>query len=296
MQINLHQTHHEIGDFEAIFKYITNSFQPGKHQGLHFFPELFLAGYPLQDLVLQKTFIEEYQAFLNDLSNWSIKQFKKHKSFNTALLLGGLHYQFDSRGAPSQIENVIYLLEPGKKLEPIYAKQLLPNYDLYEEKKYFTPGSTPALFQFEGCIIGLLICEDMWFSHLHEIDPVEQLKHHLEKLNLKCHLVVNLSASPYHLGKHEQRVNRAIEISQYINAPLAYINKVGAEDEILFDGRSFIVDGSALLVEGKLFEEDILRLELPQYLAPSRPAQLKTLNVDTNSWSNIFQIDSLKIR
>jgi NAD+ synthase (glutamine-hydrolysing) len=67
MQLNLHQTHHEIGDFEGIFKYLTSTFQGGNLKGLHLFPELFLTGYPLQDLVLQKSFIDDYQAFLADL-------------------------------------------------------------------------------------------------------------------------------------------------------------------------------------------------------------------------------------
>jgi len=71
MQLNLHQTHHEIADFEGLFKYLTTTFHQGNSAGLHLFPELFLTGYPLQDLVLKKTFIDDYRAFLEDLSNWS---------------------------------------------------------------------------------------------------------------------------------------------------------------------------------------------------------------------------------
>lgn len=180
MQLNLHQTHHEIGDFEAIFKYLTTTFQGGTQKGLHLFPELFLTGYPLQDLVLQKNFIDDYLAFLADLSLWSEKQFKAHAG-ECLLLMGGLSYQFDSLGLPLQIENVMYQVSPGKKIEAIYAKQLLPNYDLYEEKKYFTPGTHSKLISFAGKTMALLICEDMWFSHLHESDPVEQLKIHLKE-------------------------------------------------------------------------------------------------------------------
>ena len=231
MQLNLHQTHHEIGDFEAIFKYLSSTFQGGNQQGLHVFPELFLTGYPLQDLVLQKTFIDDYLAFLDDLSLWSERQLKNHALDNApcALLMGGLSYHFDSLGMPSQIENVIYLLEPGKKIKAIYTKQLLPNYDLYEEKKYFTAGVTPAVFTFMGKTIGLLICEDMWFSHLHDYDPVDQLKDFCESHKLKCDLILNLSASPYHLGKRDQRINRAMEISQYLKAPFdKHYKKLGS--------------------------------------------------------------------
>ncbi|MBY0416213.1 MAG: hypothetical protein K2Q18_18715, partial [Bdellovibrionales bacterium] len=143
MQLNLHQTHHEIADFEGIFKYLTSAFQTDKMEGLHVFPELFLTGYPLQDLPLKKTFIDDYLSFLEDLSLWSERQLKSKSTL--ALLFGGLRYEFDSLGYPSQIENVMYILEPGKKLEVLYTKQLLPNYDLYEEKKYFTPGNEPQI-------------------------------------------------------------------------------------------------------------------------------------------------------
>lgn len=286
MQINLHQTHHEIGDFEGIFRYLTINFQGRERQGLHLFPELFLTGYPLQDLVLQKTFIDDYQAFLRDLSLWSESLFNS-KYGECALLVGGLSYQFDSLGFPSQIENVMYLIEPGKKLKALYSKQLLPNYDLYEEKKYFTPGSNVGLFTFAGKTIGLLICEDMWFSHLHEIDPVEQLRDHLDKFNQACDLIVNISASPYHLGKQDLRINRAMEISQYLKAPFAYINRVAAEDELIFDGRSFVVDGSVVVKTAAAFKSDVLSLELPDYAAPLKD-QLRGLNASANSWGTIF--------
>lgn len=286
MQLNLHQTHHEIGDFEALFKYLTTTFQGKDQKGLHLFPELFLTGYPLQDLVLQKCFIDDYQSFLADLSLWAEKNFAPQKS-PCALLVGGLSYQFDSLGFPSQIENVMYLIEPGKKLKIQYTKQLLPNYDLYEEKKYFTPGIGPSLLHFDDKIIGLLICEDMWFSHLHEIDPVEQLKDHLEKSNLTCDLVVNISASPYHLGKQDQRIKRALEISQYLSTPFAYVNRVAAEDEILFDGRSFVVDGSSVVVQAQSFKSDLVSLKLPAFQRP-KPSEVRSLNLSSNSWGNLF--------
>ena len=289
MQLNLHQTHHEIGDFEAIFDYLTSHFQTGTAEGLHLFPELFLTGYPLQDLVLQKSFIDEYLAFLNELSLWSEKQFKSNTKHGAhcALLMGGLAYQFDSHGLPTHIENVIYCLEPEKKIKVVYIKQLLPNYDLYEEKKYFTAGISSGFFSFMGKTIGLLICEDMWFSHLHDYDPIELLKEDLTNKKLHCDLMINLSASPYHLGKLDQRLKRAREISQFVEAPFAYVNRVAAEDEILFDGRSFVVNGSDVIIMGHAFKADIISLPLPNYKAP-QSALTKTLNTQANSWGTLF--------
>jgi NAD+ synthase (glutamine-hydrolysing) len=301
MQLNLHQTHHEIGDFEGLFKYLTSTFQGKHHFGLHVFPELFLTGYPLQDLVLQKSFIDDYLAFLEDLSLWSEKQFIKSEN-PCALLVGGLAYQFDSLGYPTYIENVIYLIEPGKKLSIQYTKQLLPNYDLYEEKKYFTPGTNVGTYQFMGKNIGLLICEDMWFSHLHDIDPVEQLRDHMDKTRKAYDLIVNLSASPYHLGKQAQRVARAMEISDFLEAPFAYVNRVGAEDEILFDGKSFVVNGSTLIASAHAFKSEMLNLFLPTYEATSKVSlnqRVQNRNISANSWGNLFSSrltsDTLKL-
>ena len=281
MQLNLHQTHHEIADFEGIFKYLTSTFQDGSHSGLHIFPELFLTGYPLQDLPLKKTFIDDYLAFLEDLSIWSERQLKSKNPL--ALLFGGLRYEFDGLGWPAQIENVIYILEPGKKLRPLYTKQLLPNYDLYEEKKYFTPGNQSVIFEFQGKNFGLLICEDMWFSHLHDVDPVELLS----EQDKKCDMVINISASPYHLGKIETRINRALEISQFLKAPFVYVNRVGAEDEIIFDGHSFVVDGNSVVKMAHGFKPQILSFEMPVYHEPEK-GNVRSYHSSTNSWGTIF--------
>ena len=278
MQINLHQTHHEIGDFEAIFSYLTTHFQKDSNLGLHLFPELFLTGYPLQDLVLQKSFIDEYLVFLDDLSVWSERQFKSQKP--CALLLGGLSYAFDNNKWPTKIQNVIYLLEPGKRLQIIYTKQLLPNYDIYEEKKYFTPGDSAVIFKFDHKNIGLLICEDMWFSHMHSVDPVAQLK----ALNTPLDLVVNLSASPFHLKKNSERIQRAKYIANVLKAPMAYVNRIGAEDEIIFDGQSFVVDGTKTVIQAKAFHEQIITLTLPPF---DNQAEYELI-LNTNTWEKLF--------
>jgi NAD+ synthase (glutamine-hydrolysing) len=284
MQINLHQTHHEIADFEGLFKTLTD-LALKKNPGLHLFPELFLTGYPLQDLVLKKSFIDDYLAFLEDINLWSQRQFKSDVPM--AMLMGGLKYEFDSLGLPQEIENVIYLLVPGKKLETLYTKQLLPNYDLYEEKKYFTPGHQSVWFEFMGKNIALTICEDMWFSHLHEIDPIEKLKNELEKHHLTCDLIINLSASPFHLGKVESRINRALEISQFIKAPFVYVNRVGGEDEIIFDGHSFIVDGNKVVYQANGFKADTLSFSLPTYQNPDN-LNIRSYQRHSNSWSTLF--------
>lgn len=280
MQLNLHQTHHEIGDFEGVFQYITTNFQTPETKGLHVFPELFLTGYPLQDLVLKRTFIEEYLSMISDLSNWSKTTFKSKNP--VMILLGGLTYDFDSNGLPQNIQNVVYKIVPGKELEVCAIKQLLPNYDIYEEKKYFRPGTESAIIDFDNKKIAVLVCEDMWFSHLYDIDPIQVLKEKNEFIDL----VVNLSASPFHLDKDEKRINRAKQISKYLNAPFAYINRIGSEDEILFDGQSFVVNGDLLVKKAACFEPAILNCELPEY----RDVQSHiSFAKNANTWEEIYQ-------
>ncbi len=280
MQIFLHQTHHDLADFEAFYEYISNYFDNNAKKGLHLFPELFLTGYPLQDLVLRKTFIEAYLELIKKINLWSKKN--AHLT-ETSLLLGGLNYHLDSMGQPTEIENVIFELTPGKNLKVVHVKELLPTYDIYEEKKYFTPGNEASIVEILGKNIALLICEDMWFSHLHDIDPVAQL---IEQQKTKSiDLIVNLSASPYYLNKIERRLKRAEVLSLTLKAPIAYLNRVGLEDEILFDGMSFYLNGPDVEILMDPFVADVKSLTYTPY----RPNKVK---IDapsvSSSWDEMF--------
>jgi len=289
MQINLHQTNHSIGDFQGIFSYFEETFQNDATKGLHIFPELFLTGYPLQDLCLQKTFIDPYLLLIKKLNKWSKTTFKAKEDI--LLLFGGLDYEFDEKGLPLKIRNVIYALQPGEEMKKVYTKKLLPNYDIFDEEKYFTPGTETVVYEFDGNNIALLICEDMWMSSHHEIDPVQDLKDLIKQDNLNIDLVVNLSASPFHLGKDHKRQRRAIEISNLLKAPFAYVNRVGGEDEILFDGASFMVNGSTMLQTAKMFEQDICSLEVPKYENKEKAKIDKGLE---NTWESLFDPDLIE--
>lgn len=277
MQLNLNQTHHEIGDFETIFQDLTEILQRPNSEGLNLFPELFLTGYPLQDLPLQKSFIQEYLQLLEDINLWSERRPKTNK--DQLALIGGLNYQIDEHGELVKIENVMFSLKPGEKLKIVAVKQLLPNYDLYEERKYFSAGKESSVIEFQGKKIGLLICEDMWFSHLYERDPVRELQ-----AKGPLDLCVNLSASPYHLQKFDERLKRANEVAEFLKCPLAYVNRVGFEDEILFDGQSFLTDGRSLVLKADQFKKDYLSTNLPSFQPNGLPYPEKA----PSSWSTIF--------
>jgi len=284
MDIYAHQTHHLVANFEEIFSYLETNFSTNTPKGLHLFPELFLCGYPLRDLCLQKNFIKAYQAFITKIDKWSTEQKDDQE---IALLLGGLRYEFEENELPKTIENVIYLLRPGHKLEYLYTKKLLPNYDIFDEKKYFIPGVKTVVWNFMNKNIGLTICEDMWASHIHTEDPIMDLKNHCDKNKIKLDLIVNLSASPFNIGKNERRIERASVISHLLKAPFIYVNKVGGEDEILFDGSSFLISGDEIDTRGKIFEEDLLHFMDPVY-SPIKNNYSPNQIIKDNTWEALF--------
>lgn len=287
MQIILNQTQHVIGDFEQIFqdlKMVLSS-RPSKNPEMHLFPELYLTGYPLQDLVLQMGFIERYLEAFDKFSLWLENQ---PPNTNRLALVGGLEYDFDEEGLPLYIRNVIFKCSPGEKIQSVYTKHLLPNYDIFDEEKYFIPGKSPSHVEFQGKKVGLLICEDMWFSSTHEVDPVKLLKDHGDSIG-GLDLVVNLSASPYFLGKQDKREMRGKVLAHLFKAPFYYVNRVGGEDEILFDGQSFMTDGKRV-IRSRSFEEDALNCELVPF---QEDPQIENLDphIVENSWESLFKAD-----
>ncbi|MBD67026.1 MAG: NAD(+) synthase [Halobacteriovoraceae bacterium] len=279
LKIIIHQTHHKIADFKSIFKYLEENFKKPE-KGIHIFPELFLTGYPLLDLCLQKPFVAKYQAFLEKLIHWSHSLPK-----DVYLLMGGLEYNLTQSGIPMTIKNVVFGVSNSFQGESLYAKKLLPNYDIFDEKKYFTKGREPQVIEVFDKKIGLLICEDMWASSFHDIDPVDDLQKFCQSREIQLDAVVNLSASPFIINKHKSRLERAVEISCLFQCPFIYVNRVGGEDEILFDGRSFAVDGERKLFEGKKFRGDILELDFPE-----KSQQYSTKpNSKSLTWEELFQ-------
>lgn len=280
MKFHIHQTHHTIADFQGIKSYLESILEQGL-PGVHIFPELFLCGYPLHDLCLQKSFIEKYQIFMSELD----ELFRGNKNSDQLFLLGGIKYELTEDGLPLKLLNVIFKAVPGSSLEAIYAKQLLPNYDIFDEMKYFSVGSGPEILEYNGLKIGLLICEDMWSSSFHQKDPVHELKLLCEEKGASLDMVVNLSASPFVFGKTEKRMDRAKFISNHFESPFLYVNRVGGEDEILFDGQSFVVNGDNVELEMPRFKADLATYELQD---KSLKYKKKKKGSGANTWEQLF--------
>lgn len=284
LNIFIHQTDFTIADFTSVFNKIKNIFDNGA-EGLHLLPELGLTGYPLQDLCLQKPFISAYLNLLDQINRYLEKQ----KDKNIIVFTGGLEYTLDINGVPLSIHNVIFELTATTPMKKIYTKRLLPNYDIFDEKKYFTSGSGPVLWNCHDTTIAVMICEDMWPTNTNQHIPTVEIAELAAKENKKIDLVVNLSASPFNVGKQENRVKRAKEISQYLQAPFVYVNRVGGEDEILFDGSSFVVKCDQVLLEGPKFKAATLEIQLDfSNKNESRHEKQRPQMKTDNTWESLY--------
>ena len=182
------------------------------------FPELALCGYSPEDLLFREDFSVKINKSITEIQNY-IKS-------NEYLILGAPRYSDDF----SKVFNSAYIIH-NKKLLDIYDKQFLPNYGVFDEKRYFDQGKKNTVINIEGNKIGILICEDSWnLSSLYDND--------LEDIDF----LISINASPFEKGKDEKRKKYFMNIASRYKFNLIYLNTVGGQDEIVFDGSSFIVN------------------------------------------------------
>lgn len=199
------------------------------------FPELCITGYPPEDLLLRPSLSKRISAALNRLCS---------AKFAGAIVVG---YPFKEGEA---LFNRIAVIEQGKILIE-YDKRCLPNYQVFDEKRYFTPGSGPVSFEYKGFKLGLTICEDVW-----EGEPVSALA------KAKVDLVLNVNGSPFHVDKQLEREALLELRANEIGAPIVYVNQVGGQDELVFDGGSFAVNTVGdCVARANLFESQVLSVE-----------------------------------
>ncbi|MFZ2171908.1 MAG: NAD+ synthase [Methylococcaceae bacterium] len=199
------------------------------------FPELTITGYPAEDLLLRADFIAE--------ANNAVYQLVDQVT-GIALVVGFPEYD------GNKIYNSAVVLHQGVMLAR-YRKQALPNYGVFDEQRYFSAGNQPCVFEFNGTFIGLTICEDVWKSGI--IDATKQAG---------AELLLTLNASPFNSGKIHQReaiICRQVKAAQI---PLVYVNQIGGQDELIFDGASFVADSQGDIVfRAEEFKEQISVIE-----------------------------------
>ncbi|MBA2764923.1 MAG: NAD+ synthase [Thermoleophilaceae bacterium] len=242
LRVALAQFNAVVGDLSGNAAGIVEWSGRARSQGasLIVFPELALSGYPPEDLVLKTDFLAAVDRQLTELAA-SIS--------GIAVLVG-----FPERRG-ELLANSAALIRAGQ-VETVYRKHRLPNYGVFDERRYFTPGTDPLVFEIDGHQVGVTICEDEWFPG----GPGQQAA------QAGADLIVNLSASPFHAGKgllREQEV-LAARASEY-GAPVLLCNLVGGQDELVFDGASLGADpDGSIVVRGPQFEEELMVVEIAE--------------------------------
>jgi len=239
MRLALAQINSVVGGIEENRALILESIAGAKDAAAHVvcFPELALTGYPPEDLLLKPGFIEDNQRALKDLAG---------EIEGIVAIVGFV----DSDG-PRSIYNAAAIVTAGH-VQGIYRKQKLPNYGVFDEARYFKPGESLLLAKFGGGLFGVTICEDIWAAD----GP------HRACADAGASLVVNLNASPYCLGKGRQRQELVRQRAMESNIAIAYVNLVGGQDELVFDGHSFVCGaGGEILARAGQFQEDLLVLD-----------------------------------
>ena len=180
------------------------------------FPELTLTGYPPEDLLLR--------ADLLDRTNAALDQLRSQLPADLIVVVGYPRAQGDA------LYNSVGVIHEGPLLAE-YDKQCLPNYQVFDEKRYFHAGNKPCVVELHGLAVGLTICEDIWHA-----EPVAGAK------AAGADILININASPFHRGKQSERLSRVAGCARAHQLPILYVNQIGGQDELVFDGGSFAVD------------------------------------------------------
>jgi NAD+ synthetase len=197
-------------------------------------PELAIAGYPPQDLVFKSRFVPQNAEILQQL----------HEHVGRAALLVGFVDRNQGRGKP--FHNAAALLEAGQPIRKTH-KSLLPTYDVFDEDRYFEPARSVTPLNFRGKKIGITICEDIWTEHylprpLYDVEPVRSL------VEQGAELILNISASPFSINKPAIRHEMVAALARTYARTICYCNLVGGNDQLVFDGNSFAVNGAGEIV------------------------------------------------
>lgn len=249
MKIALAQINPTIGDFEKNTETITAFADRARALGcdLVVFPELAVSGYPPRDLLERRDFVQGNIRSLHNLVN-SVK--------GIGVICGFVDENPHDTGYP--LHNSAVLFESGKVLHQVH-KRLLPDYDVFDESRYFEPGTDCSSFLYKGYNLGLTICEDIWNDRslfprrLYPIDPVECM------IQDGANLIINISSSPYYTGKQEFKRKLFGGITGRYRVPLVYVNQVGGNDSLLFDGLSVVFDSTGRMVARATdFDEDMV--------------------------------------
>ncbi len=249
MKIAVAQINTTVGDFAGNADRIRRAVDAARAAGakLVVTPELALSGYPPEDLLLRDDFCDQCSAELMKLAPYCL---------DLAVVVGYPHREGRTR------YNAAAVLRGGR-IESVYFKQRLPNYQVFDEKRYFEVGNRPCVFEVDGLRIGLTICEDLWFP-----EPAAQAK------AAGAQLLLSINASPFHRAKLAERYQIMGTRVKETKLPLLYVHCTGGQDELVFDGASFALDAEGMLAyQAETFREatDIVEVEGASLRGPIAP-------------------------
>ena len=241
-----------VGDLKGNCDLIARAVHQAGNVDLAVTSELALLGYPPRDLLLNADFVEH---------SWDIlRQLAMDLKGSSPVLVGLAEPNPGEVGRP--LYNSAALLRNGQ-VERTFHKTLLPTYDVFDEDRYFEPACMPQILDIGNMKLGISICEDIWNDRdlwkrrRYHTDPIEEL------VKAGARAVINLSASPFTVGKQAHREAMLSSIAQKYEVPFLYVNQVGGNDELIFDGRSCFFDGRGRLVaRARGFEEDLMVADL----------------------------------
>lgn len=235
LSVGIAQANPTVGDIEGNLERVISDLD--RNDDIVVFPELSLTGYPPMDLLRHDEIINRQSQAIEKI----VSETEKRNNAPAVVV-----------GATVEEENVLYntaiVVNDGQILCK-YAKRLLPTYDIFDEHRYFHPGESECVVDIDGHSVGLSVCEDAWWDvedegrRQHHSNPIEDYRQH------DLDVLLNLSASPYRLGKIEERINRFGRHSKMVDAPVVFVNQVGGNDEVLFDGSSFVVEDDELIAK-----------------------------------------------
>jgi NAD+ synthase (glutamine-hydrolysing) len=246
-----------VGDLDGNVRRVLAALAAAEAAGadLCVFPELMVTGYPPEDLLLKPSFVSDNVAALEEIAA---------ATGDCVAVVGFVDPAGAGWGDPrGHLANAAALCAGGR-VRGIYHKRLLPNYGVFDEQRWFRPGTEPlVLYRISGAAVAVTVCEDLWFPD----GPVPLLG------RSGADLVVNINASPYSRGRREDRLALLRRRVAEAGCPIAYVNQVGGQDELVFDGASLVVgpDGT-LLATGRQFEEDLVLVDLELAGTPARAA------------------------
>ncbi len=245
MKIALVPLNPTVGDIPAnvdkILGFIDSAI--AQHCDLIIFPEMSLIGYPAKDYLFYPWVLYQQQASIAKL---------KRRSKNIGIVVGGLGRH---KGIGRPFLNQAFIFHNGQK--HTYTKQLLPNYDVFDDWRYFSPGTEPLILKMNGKRFGFTICEDIWFSEdqiktQYPQDPLNQYR------DRKLDFLINISASPFEFDKPPRRAKLISHISQTLHCQVIYVNQSGANDDLIFDGSALVCHTNGKFIyKAPPFTEDL---------------------------------------